>query len=164
LWSSEKIGEALNDKLPSFSLAPQEYVTKIGQYLMTLAHHLEPYLSQENPSIKRFIKTFSNENLTVESPEQVVRCWLNYTSSSICKLYMSAIFDFKDLSRSGAKQLWVDIDYLKNVLSDIGIDLDNDLSIFAKVLSQMDEIESNNGKFCSNLFSSFEDAKKIAEK
>ena len=39
--------------MPDFSFSPQEYITQIGQYLMTLPQHLEPYMTSENPSLSR---------------------------------------------------------------------------------------------------------------
>ena len=39
--------------MPDFSFSPQEYITQIGQYLMTLPQHLEPYMTNENPSLSR---------------------------------------------------------------------------------------------------------------
>ena len=35
---------------------PQEYITQIGQYLMTLPQHLEPYMSNDNPALTRALR------------------------------------------------------------------------------------------------------------
>ena len=37
--------------LPLFSLTPQEYITKIGQYLLTLPQNFEPFTMQDNPNL-----------------------------------------------------------------------------------------------------------------
>ncbi|PWA21976.1 hypothetical protein CCH79_00015587 [Gambusia affinis] len=45
------IGESYTEDLPTFSLSPQEYITNIGQYLMSLPLHLEPFVTQEDPAL-----------------------------------------------------------------------------------------------------------------
>ena len=42
--------------MPEFSFVPQEYITQIGQYLMTLPQHLEPYMSNDNPALTRALR------------------------------------------------------------------------------------------------------------
>ncbi|KAL5022636.1 hypothetical protein ScPMuIL_001791 [Solemya velum] len=51
IWTSKSAGGALTTDLPSFSLTPQEYITKIGQFMMTLPQHLEPFTMQDNPAV-----------------------------------------------------------------------------------------------------------------
>lgn len=54
VWNSASAGsESLEAEMPDFSFSPQEYITQIGQYLMTLPQHLEPYMTDENPSLSR---------------------------------------------------------------------------------------------------------------
>jgi hypothetical protein len=50
IWTSSSAGDALTSDLPSFSLTPQEYVTRIGQYLMTLPQQLEPFTGDTDSS------------------------------------------------------------------------------------------------------------------
>merc|ERR1712004_239516 len=51
MWSSETAGGALASDLPNFSLSPLEYITKVGQYLLTLPQQLEPFTLQDNPTL-----------------------------------------------------------------------------------------------------------------
>ncbi|KAL4719894.1 hypothetical protein ACJJTC_012863 [Scirpophaga incertulas] len=44
VWSNN---DALSTDLPDFALSPQEYITEIGQYLMTLPQHLEMHISEK---------------------------------------------------------------------------------------------------------------------
>ena len=37
--------------LPMFSLTPQEYITKIGQYLLTLPQNFEPFTMQDSAQL-----------------------------------------------------------------------------------------------------------------
>ena len=43
----------LTEDLPEFGLAPMEYITQVGQYLMMLPQHLEPFVLQENRGLSR---------------------------------------------------------------------------------------------------------------
>ena len=45
--------------MPEFSFSPQEYITQIGQYLMTLPQHLEPYMTNENPALARAFQVYA---------------------------------------------------------------------------------------------------------
>ena len=54
VWSSTSAGsDSLEFDMPEFGFSPQEYITQIGQYLMTLPQHLEPYMTNENPALAR---------------------------------------------------------------------------------------------------------------
>ena len=54
IWSSTSAGsDSLESDMPEFGFSPQEYITQIGQYLMTLPQHLEPYITNENPALTR---------------------------------------------------------------------------------------------------------------
>ncbi|CAF4450058.1 unnamed protein product, partial [Adineta steineri] len=51
IWSSENRGTIVAD-LPSFSLVPQENITKIGQYLLMLPQHFEPFNLHDNQQLR----------------------------------------------------------------------------------------------------------------
>ena len=54
IWGSTSAGsDSLEADMPDFGFSPQEYITQIGQYLMTLPQHLEPYMTNENPALTR---------------------------------------------------------------------------------------------------------------
>ena len=57
MWISTSAGSDSRElDMPDFSFSPQEYITQIGQYLMTLPQHLEPYMTNENPSLARALQ------------------------------------------------------------------------------------------------------------
>ena len=63
VWMSMSAGaDTKEPDMPDFSFSPQEYITQNGQYLMTLPQHLEPYMTNENPSLSRAfqVSLFSN--------------------------------------------------------------------------------------------------------
>ena len=41
------------------SFAPQEYITKVGQYLMTLPQHLEPYMTHDNLGLTKALQVLT---------------------------------------------------------------------------------------------------------
>uniref|UniRef100_A0A1B0D1I4 Conserved oligomeric Golgi complex subunit 7 n=1 Tax=Phlebotomus papatasi TaxID=29031 RepID=A0A1B0D1I4_PHLPP len=43
--------------LPDYSFAPQEYITQVGQYLMTLPQHLEPFLLSPSDALRLSLMT-----------------------------------------------------------------------------------------------------------
>ena len=55
LWAAQTTGEGTMESstLPDFSFSPGEYITCVGEYLMTLPQHLEPYMSQDNVALCR---------------------------------------------------------------------------------------------------------------
>ena len=57
VWTSISAGaDTKEPDMPDFSFSPQEYITQIGQYLMTLPQHLEPYMTNENVSLSRALQ------------------------------------------------------------------------------------------------------------
>jgi len=143
VWSSSSIGEALTADLPSFSVAPLEYVTKVGQYLINFANYLEPYLSQENASIcvalsgcrLPFVQN-QQENLT---NEQAVQLWLECVGRGIVVSYAEAVANIRQLSSSGCKQLLVDVEYLCTVIDDMGLPVDDSIKALTRLLKMSPE-------------------------
>ena len=70
MWISSSAGSDSRElDMPDFSFSPQEYITQIGQYLMTLPQHLEPYMTNENPSLARALQVhtyFTYQMIAVE--------------------------------------------------------------------------------------------------
>ena len=57
IWTSISAGaDTKEPDMPDFSFSPQEYITQIGQYLMTLPQHLEPYMTNDNISLSRALQ------------------------------------------------------------------------------------------------------------
>lgn len=110
-WGSQA---ALSHQLPDYSYAPLEYITQIGEYLMTLPQHLEPFLKEEGNSP------------AVQLLGRVCR----QTCTSLADIVLST----KDVTPNTAKQIAVDIAYLGNVLEDLGQTLPEPLSQMATLL------------------------------
>ena len=57
VWTSSSAGAGTREPdMPDFSFSPQEYITQIGQYLMTMPQHLEPYMTNDNPALSRALQ------------------------------------------------------------------------------------------------------------
>ncbi|GJQ81597.1 Cog7 [Trypoxylus dichotomus] len=114
--------------LPEYSFSPQEYITQIGQYLMTLPQHLEPFLFRENPALSYALKAADPEYATVADVEGALAdVFLNIVSRGTCQTYSDQILSICELSAAASRQLAHDIGYLGNVLEDLGLALTDTL-------------------------------------
>ncbi|XP_045540901.1 conserved oligomeric Golgi complex subunit 7 [Papilio machaon] len=90
--------DALSTDLPDFALSPQEYITEIGQYLMTLPQHLEMHLPEK------------------QAPWQ----FLSEVCSHTCEVYAEKILNVRNMDALGTKRCLTDIVYLSSVVEDLG--------------------------------------------
>uniref|UniRef100_A0A0B7AI87 Conserved oligomeric Golgi complex subunit 7 n=1 Tax=Arion vulgaris TaxID=1028688 RepID=A0A0B7AI87_9EUPU len=122
IWTSQSAGGAMTSDLPTFSLSPQEYITKVGQYLMTLPQHLDPFTLQDSPALTAALKhgrlPYTNHQ---EVSEHLADLWLESVAMGTMHTYTEEILKIVQLTPHGCKQLITDIDYLCNVLEDLGL-------------------------------------------
>ncbi|XP_023647445.2 conserved oligomeric Golgi complex subunit 7 [Paramormyrops kingsleyae] len=124
--SSSGMGESLTEDLPTFSLSPLEYITNIGQYIMSLPLHLEPFVTQEDPALELALRAgklpFPPEQGD-ELPEldNTADYWLGSIARATMQTYCDAILQIPELSPHATKQLATDIDYLSNVMDALGM-------------------------------------------
>lgn len=122
IWTSETGGSALTADLPTFSLSPQEYITKVGQYLMTLPQQLEPFTLQDNPTLAVAVKHGKLPYTTSsEETEHLADVWLESVARGTMHVYSEQILKILELTPHATRQLITDIDYLCNVLDDLGL-------------------------------------------
>ncbi|KAL0852763.1 hypothetical protein ABMA27_012579 [Loxostege sticticalis] len=95
VWNNN---DALSTDLPDFALSPQEYITEIGQYLMTLPQHLEMHLSEK------------------QAPWQ----FLSEVCTHTCEVYAEKILNIRNMDALGTKRCLTDIVYLSSVVEDLG--------------------------------------------
>ncbi|KAI5746376.1 hypothetical protein M8J77_002971 [Diaphorina citri] len=108
--------------LPDYSFTPQEYITQIGEYLLTLPQHLEPFLLNENPSLSKALECADSEYKT-ETGGGPANILLGMLARGTCQALCDRILATQKLSAVACKQLITDIDYLNNVLEELGVDL-----------------------------------------
>ncbi|XP_023169166.2 conserved oligomeric Golgi complex subunit 7 [Drosophila hydei] len=111
--------------MPAFSYAPQESITQIGQYLLTLPQHLEPLLLSPSALLKQALE-LCNIKYTQAIPCADVL--LSLVVEQCCVMYQAQILQIKSLPASSATQLSVDIEYLSNVLEELGLTINLQLS------------------------------------
>ncbi|XP_058060843.1 conserved oligomeric Golgi complex subunit 7 [Anopheles bellator] len=119
------------DSLPDFSYAPQEYITLICQYLLTLPQHLEPLLFAPAPVLKAVLEV-ADTRYTSSRPCADVFLTLIVEESEA--LYVEQIENICALAPSEAKQLATDIEYFGSVLEEMGQSLGNNLQQTVKLL------------------------------
>ncbi|XP_028332883.1 conserved oligomeric Golgi complex subunit 7 [Gouania willdenowi] len=120
------LGESYSEDLPTFSLSPQEYITNIGQFLMSLPLHLEPFVTQEDSALEMALHAgklpFPPER-GEDLPEldNTADYWLGSIARATMQTYCDAILLIPSLSPHSTKQLATDIDYLSNVMDALGL-------------------------------------------
>ncbi|XP_037073174.1 conserved oligomeric Golgi complex subunit 7-like [Pollicipes pollicipes] len=128
-WEGRGPGGSLSADLPDFSYTPQEYITQVGQYLMTLPQHLEPFMAQNDPTLGRALQTgvmpYSSDVAggRSESESGVVHYIISCLSEGACQVYADQIVQIQRITPGMTRQLVADIDYLGNVLDDLGLRL-----------------------------------------
>jgi hypothetical protein len=114
-----------NIDLPDYSFAPQEYITQVGQFLLTLPQHLEPLLLSIQSNPLKLALQLCDEKYSRNVPSADIL--LALVAEECCAIYQeqieSNIFTMKKLSNSAAKQLATDIEYLGSVLEELGLSL-----------------------------------------
>ncbi|XP_053966882.1 conserved oligomeric Golgi complex subunit 7 [Anastrepha ludens] len=111
--------------MPEFSFVPQECITQVGQYLLTLPQHLEPLLFTPSPLLKQALE-ICNVKYTQSVP--CADILLSLVVEQCCQLYQSQLLQIKSLSVTASKQFAVDIEYLSNVVEDLGLSISANLS------------------------------------
>uniref|UniRef100_A0A671F603 Conserved oligomeric Golgi complex subunit 7 n=2 Tax=Rhinolophus ferrumequinum TaxID=59479 RepID=A0A671F603_RHIFE len=125
-WSTAGIGETLTDDLPTFSLTPLEYISNIGQYIMSLPLNLEPFVTQEDSALELALHAgklpFPPEQGD-ELPEldNMADNWLGSIARATMQTYCDVILQIPELTQHSTKQLATDIDYLINVMDALGL-------------------------------------------
>ncbi|XP_074109014.1 conserved oligomeric Golgi complex subunit 7 [Cotesia typhae] len=121
--------------LPDYSFIPQEFITLVGQYLMTLPQHLEPFLLTDNPSLNYALKMADDKFNHMESGSGgFTGIFLGIVAKDACQMFLDQILGICELDGKGCKQLAVDINYLGNILEELGLKLTDNLNAVALLL------------------------------
>ncbi|KAM9424030.1 conserved oligomeric Golgi complex subunit 7 [Pholidichthys leucotaenia] len=119
-------GETYTEDLPTFSLSPQEYITNIGQFLMSLPLHLEPFVTQEDPALEMALHAGKlpfppEQGDDLPELDNTADYWLGSIARATMQMYCDAILLIPQLNPHSTKQLATDIDYLSNVMDALGL-------------------------------------------
>lgn len=121
-WAEIISSSGLTEDLPEFGLAPMEYITQIGQYLMMLPQHLEPFVLQENRGLTRALSehTFPHgrppgTSLSQTGQLSATDFLLGCVAEASANALSEAILRIESVGSKGAKQLAADIGNYSNV-------------------------------------------------
>ncbi|XP_015429189.1 PREDICTED: conserved oligomeric Golgi complex subunit 7 [Dufourea novaeangliae] len=150
VWSAEvNTLSQLSADLPDYSFSPQEYITQVGQYLMTLPQHLEPFLLRENPSLTQALKAADPQYAQGSSESGFTGILLDIIAKRTCQMFLDQTLGICQLSSAACKQLATDIDYLGNVLEELGLALSENLQHMSLLLRLSPEDYQNRSSGCN---------------
>ncbi|XP_078274612.1 conserved oligomeric Golgi complex subunit 7 isoform X2 [Rhinoraja longicauda] len=142
-WNTGTMGETLTEDLPTFSLAPLEYISNIGQYIMSLPLHLEPFVTQEDPALELALHSgklpYPPEQDEVPELDNMADYWLGSIARATMHTYCESILQISELTPHATKQLVTDIDYLSNVMDALGLQPSRALQQIATALKAKPE-------------------------
>lgn len=97
--------------VPLFALAPQDYITKIGQYLLTLPQNFEPFTMQENSNLVIALQKaklpYLNEQ---ELSDDLTACWLDSIANATYASFSDEVLKIVGpVSVNSQRQLIIDI-------------------------------------------------------
>ncbi|KFD70340.1 hypothetical protein M514_06928 [Trichuris suis] len=139
-WWRDDGDNNLRSDLPVFSFIAQEYVTFLGQYLLTLAHNLEPLFPPNDAELNLAFRRCSIPYLSPETTdmESAARRLLECASRGTVIHFVEMISGLRSMSICGQKQMVADAEYLCNLLEDLGILVPEELVSLMTVQSSKD--------------------------
>ncbi|KFM79726.1 Conserved oligomeric Golgi complex subunit 7, partial [Stegodyphus mimosarum] len=139
LWSEDMSGSVIAD-LPQFSLSPQEYITEVGQYLMTIPQHIEPFILRDNPALHTALKNCNMpHSVEQDSSSNVADYLLECLARRITDCYCENILRIFYITANAINQLITDIGYFCDVLDDLGLSPSADLQHLLSLLKAKPE-------------------------
>ncbi|KAK2585977.1 hypothetical protein KPH14_010552 [Odynerus spinipes] len=148
-WSAESNKMHLSSDLPDYSYAPQEYITQVGQYLITLPQHLEPFLLRDNPSLTLALKAADPQYAQGSTESGFTGILLDIIAKGTCQMFLDQTLAIGRLSLVACKQLATDIDYLGNVFEELGLSLSENLQHMSLLLRLPPEDYQNGSSGCN---------------
>ena len=98
------------DTVPLFALAPQEYITKIGQYILTLPQNFEPFTMQDNQSLKVALMKGKLPYLDEKDlSDEITACWLDSIANATVIALCDEILKIAPITVNSQRQLIIDI-------------------------------------------------------
>ncbi|OQV16600.1 putative Conserved oligomeric Golgi complex subunit 7 [Hypsibius exemplaris] len=120
-WTSSATKGAVAD-IPSFGFDPQDYITRIGNYLLTLPQIMDPVLSSESASMKR-LKTILAFQIAPDESTSLTEAWIQATVFESMAIVTAVLTRIKHLTNLGIRQMIADLKYFQNVAEDFAVPL-----------------------------------------
>ena len=97
--------------MPLFAFAPQEYITKIGQYLLTLPQNFESFTMQGNDNLIVALHKGKLPYLDVKDlSDDITACWLDSIANATAVTFAEEILNIQQhVSVNSQRQLIIDI-------------------------------------------------------
>ena len=134
-----------NSSVPLFAFAPQEYITKIGQYLLTLPQNFEPFTMQDNANLIVALHKGKLPYLDVKDlSDDITTCWLDSIANATAITFTDEILNIQQqtISVNSQRQLIIDIEFICSVFEDVGLkEYTNLLDILQLLKCSIDNFE-----------------------
>eukprot|EP00741_Cyanophora_paradoxa_P025709 tig00000388_g24810.t1 len=147
VWASEPAPAPSGLMLPVFSLSPLEYVTQVGEHLLTLPQQLEPFAAAAAaggaghaslPLFEDFPSPAAPAPEGEEEDEEAAGAfaagWIAAVAKGTAQMYVEQILQIPNLGATGSRQLATDIGYLSNVMSALGVAVEAPLRAAQRLL------------------------------
>lgn len=123
LWQKVDVNSKFQqDTVPLFALAPQEYITKIGQYILTLPQNFEPFTMQDNLNLKIALKKGKLPHLDEKDlSEELTACWLDSIANATVVALSDEILKIPQIRVNSQRQLIIDIEFICSVFEDVDL-------------------------------------------
>jgi len=118
VWGEQPKAQGNGIVLPTFSVSPLAYISQVGEHLLTLPQHLEPFAVGYTAAVTG---KSANSSEGEKGGDAFTAMWLSKLARGTADLYVSQILSIPRLGELGAKQLIADIEYLVNVLQALGV-------------------------------------------
>lgn len=121
-------GTSTFQMLASFSTQPSEYMTQVGEQLLTILQQLEPFVLQEpqEPQTPQNSQDVDQAEVEEDGTDKIeskdAMFWLRMLAKSVEKIIQSQTQQIPRLSDRGGKQLACDIEYFGTVLTALGVE------------------------------------------
>ena len=140
-YSEESREAEVRGETPAFDLPPSNFMTEIGDYLLTLPQMIEPFISGESPGLFKslseleveFTETDTNQHFSMKLyAHDNFRHILESVLGMVClytqEKYLNSVISVHTLIDCGLTQISTDIVYFKNILSALETEILENLS------------------------------------
>ncbi|GAB5365479.1 hypothetical protein AAMO2058_001061600 [Amorphochlora amoebiformis] len=126
VWTQGQV----TSELPSFSLQPSDYITKIGEHMLSLVQHLEPVLDGGDKTPE------SQINSEVSREEGGAHYWLTRVTKEAIEKLENQLTRMHRISNHGKRQLKADIGYLANVVHALDVGAESDIQRLLEMVTK----------------------------
>jgi len=155
VWAEVPKFSLLALPLPSFGSQPSEYMTHVGEHLLSLVQQLEPYLHAEQEKEREAASAaafgsdsgggsssstataavdLKRSSSAVAGQEEDTMYWLTLVGHGVVKFALERVTQIPKLSDKGAAQLVTDLEYLAAVLKAIAVPPPPAMDVVLRVL------------------------------